>query len=58
MLTINKFNAKVSVKSIGEVDLKFISMDNMMTFDNIINEKEIGDKERTLKILYNQLLCW
>jgi hypothetical protein len=56
MLTVSKFNTKVSVKSIGEVDLKFISLDDIITINNIVKEKEIGDKEKTVKILYNQLL--
>ena len=51
----NKKNTKVSVESLGEVELKFISISDYKKFLNMFS-MEMSEKDFVVRAIYNQLL--
>jgi len=47
---------KLRLRTLGEVELKYISSGDAISFFKILSEKKLSDREFVLKILYNQII--
>lgn len=49
-------NTIVKLESLGEVHLKFLSLDDMKTINKLLDSKGLTDKDFTKTVIYNQII--
>lgn len=52
----NEKNIKLRLRTLGEVELKYISTSDAKSFLKILSEEKLSDREFVIKILHNQLI--